>query len=92
MTKYRKKPGVIDAVQLIEGNDEAIMDFMNRTRCPFIIIKEYTMTIRTLEGEMTARQGDWIICGISGEFSACPPDIFEAMYEPVVKEEPTPTD
>lgn len=44
---------------------------------------ENTITIRTLEGDMTARKGDWIICGVAGEFYPCKPDIFEATYDPV---------
>ena len=37
--------------------------------------------IRTLEGDMTARPGDYIITGIKGERYPCKPDIFEATYE-----------
>ncbi len=40
------------------------------------------MYIRTLEGEMEALPGDWIIMGVKGEFYPCKPDIFEATYEP----------
>lgn len=39
------------------------------------------VTIRTLEGEMTASKGDWIIKGVKGEFYPCKPDIFAATYE-----------
>lgn len=39
--------------------------------------------IETLEGEMRADPGDWIIRGVQGEFYPCKPDIFEATYEPV---------
>lgn len=42
-----------------------------------------TITIRTLEGDMTARKGDWIICGVAGEFYPCKPDIFKETYEPL---------
>jgi hypothetical protein len=38
--------------------------------------------IQTLEGDMWARPGDWIIKGVQGEFYPCKPDIFEATYEP----------
>jgi hypothetical protein len=41
------------------------------------------MVIRTLEGDMKAGLGDWIIRGVQGEFYPCKPDIFEATYEPV---------
>jgi hypothetical protein len=37
--------------------------------------------IPTLEGEMTASIGDWIIKGVKGEVYPCKPDIFEATYE-----------
>lgn len=39
--------------------------------------------IKTLEGRMRADVGDWIICGVNGEFYPCKPDIFEKTYEPV---------
>jgi hypothetical protein len=38
--------------------------------------------INTLEGEMAARAGDWIIRGVKGEFYPCKPDIFTATYDP----------
>lgn len=41
------------------------------------------LSIPTLEGEITASPGDWIIRGVKGEFYPCKPDIFEATYEPV---------
>jgi len=37
--------------------------------------------IPTLEGPMIARQGDWIIRGVNGEFYPVKPDIFEKTYE-----------
>jgi hypothetical protein len=37
--------------------------------------------IDTLEGQMKANPGDWIIRGVKGEFYPCKPDIFEATYE-----------
>lgn len=47
------------------------------------------LLIPTLEGNMLAREGDWIIRGVAGELYPCRPDIFEATYEPVanVREE-----
>ena len=34
---------------------------------------------------MTAKPGDWIICGVQGEFYPCKPDIFDATYEAVTE-------
>jgi hypothetical protein len=38
--------------------------------------------IGTLEGNMVASPGDWIIRGVKGELYPCKPDIFAATYEP----------
>jgi len=42
--------------------------------------------IQTLEGDMLARIGDWIIKGINGEFYPCKPEIFEKTYDEVTNE------
>ena len=39
--------------------------------------------IKTLEGPLIARVGDWIIRGVKGEFYPCKPDIFEQTYDAV---------
>ena len=47
-----------------------------------VVIEAYqtdkVLTIHTLEGDMIASKGDYIITGVDGE-----PDIFEKTYEPV---------
>lgn len=43
------------------------------------------MIIHTLEGDMKANVGDYIITGLRGEKYPCKPDIFEKSYE-LVKE------
>lgn len=44
------------------------------------------MVIRTLEGEMRASAGDYIITGVNGEQYPCKPDIFAKTYEPASDE------
>lgn len=39
--------------------------------------------IHTLEGDMIASPGDWIITGVNGEKYPCKPDIFEKTYEKI---------
>lgn len=41
------------------------------------------LVIATLEGEMQANPGDWIIRGVKGELYPCKPDIFAETYAPV---------
>lgn len=43
----------------------------------------HSIVIRTLEGDMYASVGDWIIRGVQGEFYPCKPDVFAATYEAV---------
>ena len=50
-----------------------------------IVIEAYQtdkeMIIHTLEGDLKADVGDWIITGLRGEEYPCKPDIFEKTYE-----------
>ena len=41
------------------------------------------MIVHTLEGDMKANPGDWIITGVKGEQYPCKDDIFKATYEEV---------
>lgn len=85
--RFRKKPVVIEALQYTPESREAVIEwcgaryrFMDDDGC----LQEWTyLGIQTLEGEMKACPGDWIIKGVKGEFYPCKPDIFEATYEPV---------
>jgi hypothetical protein len=87
--KFRKKPVVIEAIQLSEQKLETIFDFIgerkNYPECKIGGINPATgsFTLRTLEGDHIALIGDWIIKGVKGEFYPCKPDIFELTYEEV---------
>ena len=87
--KYKKKPVEIEAVQWDGDNwvdvSELIKDvppMMQRVMWRNEHIPNCLM-IRTLEGELTARPGDYIIKGVKGELYPCKPDIFEQTYERV---------
>lgn len=41
------------------------------------------LIIHTLEGDMKALPGDYIITGVHGEQYPCKPDIFEETYEEI---------
>lgn len=86
--KYRKKPVEIEAMQLWADNAYDVAEWCGVTVTgsfgpdlkPIVPI----LNIPTLEGDMQARCGDWIIRGVQGEFYPCKPDIFAATYEEVV--------
>jgi hypothetical protein len=79
--KFRKKPVVIDAIQWNENKVE-VMDFVGGDVDHTEFNGKEFLHIKTLEGEMKASPGDWIIKGVKGEFYPCKPDIFAMTYEP----------
>ena len=82
--KFRKKPVVIEAMQWKGGGDvfADIDDWMGYTSTLwFHEDNPDVLVIPTLEGDMKASIGDWVIKGLKGEFYPCKPDIFELTYE-----------
>lgn len=86
MSKFRKKPVVIEAHRW-----EPTENGRNKNPWPnshlealhfSVALVSLDLIIPTLEGEMRASPGDWIIKGVNGEFYPCKPDIFEKTYEP----------
>ena len=56
MTMYRKKPVEIRAVQLRPDNDDAILQFMQDTSCPFEIVGDHEVVIHTVRGSRSGRR------------------------------------
>jgi hypothetical protein len=90
MAQYRKKPVVIEAIQINSQTEHEIKEWSNGAVYASPVLEPCESNpsgkywqINTLEGVMTADPGDYIIKGIKGEFYPCKPDIFEATYEKV---------
>lgn len=88
MSKFRKRPVVIEAVQFNnDASSYVLIDWANNKRRKpdqaLVRWENSTLKIPTLEGVMEASPGDWIICGVQGELYPCKPDIFAATYEAV---------
>ena len=81
MAKYVKKPIPITAIQWTGENHIELAKFTNG-KCLFPV-GESTIVIPTLEGEMKANAGDYIVRGVEGEFYPCRQDIFEKTYEKI---------
>lgn len=80
MSKFRKKPVVVEAYNLVMN--EKLPGWMHDAiKAGIVVVKEQYWAIHTLEGEMRADPTDWIIRGVKGEIYPCKPDIFEATYE-----------
>ena len=110
--KFKKRPVVIEAMQLIgaAGDTAQVLDWLAANRYP-MLVGDYTkpetlsyhdqvpeddsrpdkglyidpatgdLMIRTLEGDMRATFGDWVIRGVQGEFYPCRGDIFRETYD-----------
>jgi len=85
MKMFRKKPVLVEAVQIVPENYDEIEKLDGVT-----LVREEAMSgeigvigirVETLEGTMTGNVGDWIIRGIQGELYPCKPDIFAATYD-----------
>ena len=97
MTQYRKKPVIIEAVQLLwetwgEMCDHAGVGELSDGKPEGCYVDDdgiqtddsngrIGLLIPTLEGLMVGQQDDWIIKGVKGELYPCKPDIFEMTYE-----------
>ena len=87
MPRYRKRPVEVEAYLWDpDGDDDAhadILGWLIARKAPISHHAGQRIAIETLEGTMFAEPGDYIICGVKGEFYPCKPDIFEATYEQV---------
>ncbi len=87
MTKYRKKPVIIEAMKLMEPHTPSEI----AAWCGVVVYgvgdvsKKVWIEIDTLEGAMRADYGDFIIKEPfptdNHKFYPCKPDIFEKTYE-----------
>lgn len=88
LKKYTKRPVTIEAMQFTgtEENFNHLIEFTGEAVCNFMMSKTFegqqiaTCCVPTMEGLMTATQGDFIIKGIKGEFYPCNEDIFHLTY------------
>ena len=90
--KYRKKPVVIEAVQFtlefnqysvaLEARKHIIEELKIDSEQIWLLTKGgYKLQMKTLEGYMNAKPGDWIIKGVEGEIYPCDDGIFKKTYE-----------
>lgn len=92
MSKFRKKPVVVEAVQwfhmgdhprVVEGAKLDDGSVYPRPSGPAKCAYAPVAAIKTLEGWYEVTPGDWIITGVAGEHYPCKDEIFRQTYEPV---------
>ena len=75
----RKKPIKVEAFQLTQDNAGILADW-----CKGLLVGG-NIQIMSLEGVITARQGDYIIKGVTGDFYTCSPAVFDSAYEVITQ-------
>ncbi len=90
MAKFRKKPVEIEAVKWENGRISEVTPWISEalnkhpnTEGAIMRLGE-SVVVFTLEGEMTASDGDYIIRGVEGEIYPCKFDIFKKTYDAVL--------
>ena len=83
MKNFKKKPVVIQAVQITQDTFDATHPNPEHVRGVIYNPIDRTVEIKTLEGMMRAGIGDWIIKGVKGEIYPCKDDIFRMTYDEV---------
>lgn len=78
--KARKKPVEIEFIQFVNKDSAIDILFWAKPKVKYEPTKSCIL-INTLEGEMTANVGDYIVKGVNGEFYPVKPEIFEKTYE-----------
>lgn len=85
MTRYRKRPIEIEAVQW-DGGSETANSFLGEsygTDWHYESSESENIVIPTLEGDMHVMVGAWIVRGVKGEFYPVQDEIFRGTYERV---------
>ncbi len=87
MPQFVGPEGVIQAIPFDGTYESAIQALLwiNRIVPPlaYWIPNPQSLRIPTLEGDLTAQAGDWIVQTANGQFYPVPPVVFEVTYQPV---------
>lgn len=82
--KFRKKPVVIDAIRFYPTHELTPGKTINDVHHSGISdCGDPMYVVKTLEGHMQIRPGEWLITGTAGEKYPCKHEIFLTIYEPL---------
>lgn len=91
MARFRKKPVVIEAVEVDAvvrlakiGELKALLPewVVKAYEDNTILVSDHCLVVKTLEGAMTGPRGSWLIKGVRGELYCCDDGIFKETYDP----------
>ena len=85
---YKKKPNTIEAIRFTRQNIDEVEAFVNDpkavirvARCPGALME---LVMPTLNGEVIAVEGNYLIKGVQGAVHPCDSITFEANYESIL--------
>jgi hypothetical protein len=79
MARYRKKPVEVEAILWTGDNIAEVKEFVQQ----YVSEVGGNIYIHTLEGNMQAVPGSYIIRGVQGEYYPCDGEIFHMTYEEI---------
>ncbi|NHT75922.1 hypothetical protein G8E10_09545 [Rhizobiaceae bacterium CRRU44] len=81
MTMFRKLPVVVEAFQFSGSEIDGPAWAVEAVDYGVIRFDAGSAVVKTLNGDLTAGPGDWIVRGAEGEIYPVKGDIFAATYE-----------
>ena len=85
--QFRRIPLAITAMQYELETRDALIAWIGEDHCRHVVMdndgvldESHSVFIHTMEGELECRMGDWVICGIEGEFYPCKDSVFQQTY------------
>lgn len=81
-SRFRKRPVVVEAMQITAKSRGDILEWIQQ-KSVYAYLSAHGIIIGTLEGQMHALPGDWVVRGVHGEFYPVKNDIFWETYEAV---------
>lgn len=81
--RFTKRSATVTALQFTGGVESAceVMEF-TRHRAVYDLETD-TLTVYTVDGDMRAQAGDWLVRGVRGEVYPCTSDVFALAYSRV---------
>jgi hypothetical protein len=91
MTKFRKRPIEVDAVQYLGDNLGELMRLLvpHAKPNPFMLDRGGLLTVNSKGHYIPVYKTDWVIKDIEGDLYPCTDNVFKKTYDKLVTEETT---
>ena len=78
---YKKKPVVIHAWRFSSGGLAMLLASTPGLDKELLATTDGGAVVNTPNGYVGISDGDWLICGVNGEYYPCKDDVFRLTYE-----------